>query len=98
MSDTTSTIKINFNGKEQLIYDYDIIIGDEVIGRMQIFISSKLEASRWVYNEQAIKTLNNGQMENVVSWSEVYLNENTDLVTLKHKSDGSLETYLDIRE
>lgn len=62
MFDGQNLTTITFNEKEQLIYDFYLQDGGEVIGRQQVFIASKLAGEKWVYTEKALKTYTNGKM------------------------------------
>ena len=93
MTDASGTKTITFNSVEQIIYDLEL---EE--GRLQVFITSKLNGNQWVYSEKAVMTFTDGRVETDKSWSEVFLNTTRDLVTVKHKSDGSTDTYIDKRE
>ena len=93
MTDASGTKTITFNSVEQIIYDLEL---EE--GRLQVFITSKLNGNQWVYSEKAVMTFTDGRVETDKSWSEVFLNTERDLVTVKHKSDGSTDTYIDKRE
>jgi hypothetical protein len=95
MIDDQSAVKITFDQKEQLIYD--LPLEGEVAGRLNVFIISRLEGEKWVYDERKIKIHNDGKIETELSWSEVALNKESDLVTTLHHSDGVIEVFVDKR-
>lgn len=95
--DDGGTFTVVFSGVEQLIYDFDLLKGNEVIGRHKVYITSKIENEKWVYDEKAISLYADGTKEIKLSWSEVFLNTDLDLVTIFHRSNGAIETYVDKR-
>lgn len=97
MLDGQTLTTIHFNEKEQLIYNFDLQDGDEIVGRQKVFITSKLAEEKWVYKEKVVKTYINGKTIVENSWSEVFLNENSDLKTIVHRQDGTIEAYIDLR-
>lgn len=95
--DAQRVFKILFNGTEQLIYDFDLVNGDEIIGRQKVYITSRIENEKWIYDEKAISLYADGTQDLKVSWSEVFLNKDSNLVTIVHRSNGAIETYIDQR-
>lgn len=95
VSDAT-TKTIIFDNVEQLIYEYDIETEGK-IEHLQLLISSTLKDNKWIYNERVVRVSPEGSLEIDHSWSEVFLNEETNIVTLTHKSNGAIEKYIDRR-
>ncbi len=98
MTDKARTITIRFNQTEQMIYDIDMSADDQVIGKHRVYITSKLKDDKWLYNERAVSTFNDGRTEERYSRSEVYLNEKKNLITIVYRDSGKVEQYEDTRE
>jgi len=97
VTDESGTNTLVFDGVERLIYDYDIEVEGQVIAHISIFLSSKMVGEKWVYNERDVYTYNDGKTEVENKWAEVSFNDETDLLTVLHREDGSIETFVDVR-
>lgn len=97
MIDEARTITVRFNKTEQIIYDFDISVEDQVIGKHRVYITSRLEDQKWLYDERAVSAFTDGRVEERLSKSEVYLNENKNLVTVVYRDSGEVEKYEDVR-
>lgn len=95
--DESGTNTMVFDGVERLIYDYDIEVEGQVIAHISIYLSSKMVGEKWVYYEKDVYTYTDGETEVENKWAEVSFNEETDLLTVLHKEDGSIETFVDVR-
>ena len=95
--DQAGTNKMIFDGVERLIYDYDLIVEGQLIAHIQVFLNSKMESEKGIYNEKDVYVYPNGKTETEIKWAEVSLNEESNLLTVLHKADGSTETFVDIR-
>jgi hypothetical protein len=93
VSDTT-TKTITFDNVEQLIYEYEVEDNGE-LQHMQVFIKSMLKDEKWIYNERVIKISKDGPQKIDQSWSEVFLDLDKNIVTHSHRSNGSIEKYID---
>ena len=52
---------------------------------------------KWVYNERVVTKYSSGEFEEEKKWAEVSFNAETDLLTVLHNADGTIEQFVDIR-
>ena len=95
--DETGNNTMVFDGVERLMYDYDIVVDDQVIAHIYVYLSSKMVGEKWVYNEKDVYVYASGDTEVENKWAEVSFNEDTDLLTVLHNADGTTETFIDVR-
>ncbi|MBY0414538.1 MAG: hypothetical protein K2Q18_10245 [Bdellovibrionales bacterium] len=98
--DETGANHFAFDGVENLLAEYDIFLDDTInpYAHVQVFLKSKMEGKKWVYHERSATTyLKTGEVDTVTKWAEVAFNKETNLVTTLHNADGSIETYVDVR-
>lgn len=97
VADESGTNEMKFDGVERLTYDYDIVVEDQVLAHVGIFLSGKIDDKKWVYTEKDVVTYTDGQVDIDKKWAEVSFNKDTDLQTILHNADGTTETFVDIR-
>lgn len=95
--DESGSSQMMFDGVERLTYDYDIEVEGTILAHVGIFLSGKINNTTWTYTEKDVITYADGQVEEDKKWAEVSFNEETDLQTILHNSDGTTETFVDIR-
>lgn len=95
--DESGSNQMIFDGIERLMYDYDIVVDDQVIAHISVYLSSKMVGSKWVYNERDVYKYASGEIVEEKKWAEVSFNAETDLLTVLHNADGSTEQFIDIR-
>jgi hypothetical protein len=78
--DKAGSTQMRFDGVEKLYYEYDLA-SDEgaILGHIQVFLSSKIDNSEWIYNERDVVTYTDGQVATDSKWAEVSFTE-----VLKH--------------
>jgi hypothetical protein len=87
-TDESTSMTLIFDNKEYLFYELENI---------QVFIKSRLEGDRFIYEERQITKLGNGSVTEDLHWSEVFFDHNLDLITRLHRANGTIENYLDKR-
>lgn len=99
VTDESGTNHFEFDGVERLLAEYDVYIDEGgPYAHVQIFLKSKMDGDKWVYHERDVTTyLKSGQVDILTKWAEVTFNKDTNLVTTLHNSDGTTETFIDVR-
>ncbi len=95
--DESGSNHMTFDNIEKLLFEYDIDVAGETIAHVEIFLKSKMLGDKWVYNERNVTTFKDGEKEEHSKWAEVSFNKDTDLLTVLHNEDGSIEEFVDIR-
>ncbi len=94
--DESGSTEMIFDGVERLLNEYDIVMDGKVVAHVEIFLKSEMKGEKWVYHERSVVTYN-GKEDIETKWAEVSFNEDTDLLTELHREDGTIETYVDVR-
>ncbi len=95
--DESGSNQMIFDGIERKMYDYDIVVDGQVIAHISVYLSSKMVGEKWVYQERDVYVYKSGEVEEEKKWAEVSFNAETDLLTVLHNADGSIEQFVDIR-
>lgn len=95
--DESGTQHMVFDGVERLLAEYDIEVEGEILAHVQIFLKSEMKGDKWVYHERDVTKYRSGEVDELKKWAEVSFNEDTDLQTILHHEDGSIETFVDLR-
>ena len=95
--DESGSHQLVFDGVERLHDEYDIVVDGQVLSHVQIYLKSEMKENSFVYHERDVITSAKGEIDVLKKWAEVSFNEDTDLLTELHNDDGTVETYVDVR-
>lgn len=95
--DESGTQQMVFDGVERLLAEYEIEVEGDVLANVQVFLRSEMKDDKWVYHERDVTKYKNGEVHEVKKWAEVSFNADTDLLTVLHNEDGSIERFIDVR-
>ncbi len=90
-------IEVLADGKEALISSYEIVVEEgKVLATVKIFETNEFNGNNLITNERSVVVYASGDVEQDAVSSVSYLDQNLDLVTASHGSNGD-ETTIDKR-